>query len=235
MKKTLFALVAVLIFTPFTIHTQTQDKIPSIEVYGTAEIKVKPDILNFYVSVSSTKNAVIPAKDNVDRSVSKILDILKSSGIREEDIQTGGIRIYAYNADDQKNTKEYQVSNDIMFSLKDLSKYYDLTTEILSVQDAVISSSSYDYSKAIETRKHAREEALLAAKNKAEEMALVMGVDLGKTLLISEETVNDYYPMQTNESIQQQSQNYSSSYTLQGGTISITAKVKVVFEIINKP
>jgi uncharacterized protein YggE len=113
-------------------------------------------------------------------------------------------------------------------------KYYDVTTEIIKVENVNIGQSFYDYSNIIETRKHAREEALKSAKNKAEEMAAVLEQQVGKPLNISEEVVYDNYPNPFNYSIQQGTQNYNSGYTMQEGTINVQAKVKLTLELAGK-
>lgn len=236
MKTPKIFLFIFIIFSSSLIFSQVTDKSPSIEVYGTAQVKVVPDIINFSLSVSTDNNNVLAAKNDNDRSVNKIIDLLKDRGIPEKDIQTSGIRVNKnYRYDENEKVKEFSVENYITFRLKDISKYYDITTELIKIEHVSITYSNFDYSNIIETRKHAREQALLAAKSKAEEMAQVLGQDIGKTLWISEEPVYDYYyGNQFNNVTQQGTQNYTSSYGLQEGTINVEAKVKVIFEIISR-
>lgn len=225
-----------LILSLSTFYSQTTEHTPSIEVYGNASVKVIPDIINFSLSVTTGNNIILAAKNENDRAVSKVLDVLKDRGIPDKDIQTSGIRINKnyWSSENDKN-KEYTASNYITFVLKDVAKYYDITTELIKIEHVYITYSNYDYSNIIETRKHAREQALVAAKSKAEEMALVLDQAIGKPLLISEEPVYDYYPTQFNSVTQQGTQNYSSnSYMLQEGMLNVDAKVKVVFELITK-
>jgi len=236
MKTSKIFFFILILFSSSYINSQTADKIPSIEVYGTAQVKVVPDIINFSLSVSTDNNNVLAAKNDNDRSVNKVIDILKDRGVLEKDIQTSGIRVSKnYRYDENEKLKEFTVENYITFLLKDISKYYDITTELIKIEHVSITYSNFDYSGIIETRKHAREQALLAAKSKAEEMAQVLGQDIGKTLLISEEPVYDYfYGNQMNNVTQQGTQNYTSSYGLQEGTINVEAKVRVVFEIVSR-
>jgi hypothetical protein len=235
MKTSKIFFFILIIFSASIIYSQTTDKYPSIEVYGTAQIKVVPDIINFSLSVSTENNNVLAAKNDNDRSVNKIIDLLKDRGILEKDIQTSGIRVNKnYRYDENEKVKEFSVENYITFTLKDISKYYDITTELIKIEHVSITYSNFDYSNIIETRKHARGNALIAARDKAEEMAQVLGLDMGKPILISEEQVYDYYPNPFNAVNQQGTQNYTSSYGLQEGTINVEAKVRVIFEIINR-
>jgi len=96
-----------------------------------------------------------------------------------------------------------------------------------------INSIQLEYSKAIETRIQARTNALLAAKKKAEEMAEVFGQSIGKPLYISEGTVS-YYPNPFNSVTYDPGSTYSTTSTFSEGTINVEAKVKIIFELINK-
>lgn len=238
-KLLLFSFVLLLIhLTP--VKSQLQNSPPSIEVNGTATIKVEPDIINFSLSVQTDNKNVIYAKNDNDKCVLKVMDVLKNYGILEKDIQTSGVSVsknysYNYQDNDDKNDKNkaFSVYNYITFSLKDLSKYYEVTTELIKIDHVYISYSTYDYSKIIETRKEARERALLAAKKKAEEMTAVLGQEIGKPLLIQEVPVENYYSPYMSNINQQVIQGESTGGygVLKEGTIDVTAKVRIIYEL----
>jgi uncharacterized protein YggE len=207
---------------------------PRIEVTGTANVKVVPDLMKWSLTVKADDDDVRSAKTKVDNSVEEILQILKDKNIDFKDIQTGGIKImknYDYYG---KKLKEFSVSNDIWFTLNDISRYEEFASALILVENVFINNTMLDYSKAIETRQQARTDALLAAKLKAEQMADVLGEAIGKPLLIQEASMT-YYPNPFNSSTYESTyQNYSSSSTFSEGTIDISARVRVIFELINK-
>jgi uncharacterized protein YggE len=88
MNKIKLLPIIVLYSFAFSIQSQVQNNIPSIEVYGTAVIKVVPDIINFSLSIDNKNANILAAKNENDRSLTKVLDILKDRGILEKDIQT---------------------------------------------------------------------------------------------------------------------------------------------------
>ena len=207
---------------------------PKIEVTGTANIKVVIDLMKWSLTVKADDNNVNSAKNSVDNSVEEILRILKEKNIDSKDIQTGGIKImknYDYYG---KKLKEFTVSNDIWFTLKDISRYEEFASAIILVENVFINNTGLDYSKAIETRQQARTDGLLAAKLKAEQMANVLGSAVGNPLLI-QETPMTYYPNPFNSTTYGPTyQNYGNSSTFSEGTIDISARVRVIFELINK-
>lgn len=211
-----------------------QEKPPGIEVIGTASISVTPDIMKWTVDIQNDNDNVQEAKNRNDATIIKVLDILKNYGIEEKDIKTSGIRMtkkqYRYG-----DEKKYNVTNTVWFTLENIAKYDLLTNDLIKIEDVLITNTSLEYSKAIETRNQARTNALNAAKEKAVKMAEALGMTIGKPLLIQEEPTFDWGLGWSNY-LQNNVQNYavdmpSSSQHFSEGMLKIEAKVKVVFEL----
>lgn len=81
----------------------------------------------------------------------------------------------------------------------------------------------------------AREDALLAAKKKAEDMAAVLNMAVGKPVMISEVS-NKYYPNPFNVSTENNNiSNLDIKQDLfKAGLINVTASVKVVFNLVDR-
>lgn len=237
MKKIL-CYFSMLIITAFANGLQAQEnppKPPVIEVQGTATIKVIPDVMKWSLSIRIDSDDVVEAKKDNDRSVSKILDLLKDKGIDTKDIQTGGVKItknYEYIG---STVKKYNVSNDIWFTSNNISRYDEFTSALIVIDNLYINSTQLEYSRAIETRVQARTDALLAAKKKAEEMADVLNQAVGKPILIQEEPGYYYgYSLSNTMSYEPGYSTSGTGTTFSEGTINVEARVKVVFELINK-
>jgi uncharacterized protein len=217
-----------------------QDKPPVIEVTGTANIKVVPDLMNWTVDINVEMDNVSDAKTKHDAALKNVLEMVKENGVPSNEIQTSGIRV-AKNLDqygivNQYGTKKmkYTVSSSVWFSITDISNYDKLSEELIATDNVYITNTSLEYSKAPETRVLARTDALNAAKKKALEMAAVFEQTIGKPLQIQEDS-NVYYPNPFNASTDFSSGNYQNSGSLfSQGIINISAKVKVVFELLSK-
>ena len=234
--RTILCYFSMLIIAAFANGLHAQEippKPPVIEVQGTATIKVIPDVMKWSLSVRIDSDDVIEAKNDNDRSVTKVLDLLKEKGVDPKDIQTGGVKITKNYDYYNKTVKKFNVSNDIWFTSNDISRYDEFTSALIVIDNLYINSTQLEYSRAIETRVQARTDALLAAKKKAEEMADVLGQTIGKPLFISEGSAN-YYPNPFNSVTYEPGSTYSTTSTFSEGTINVVASVKVVFELINK-
>lgn len=212
----------------------SQDKPPVIEVTGNAEIKIEADEMQMNLSVNVNLDDMQEAKNRNDESTKQVLDILKNANIPDKDISTSGIRIVKNNNIYTKE-KKFTVSNDIYFKTNLISMYEELTSKLIKIEDVYINNTFLTSTKIIETRIKAREDALLAAKKKADEMAAVLNMAAGKPILIQENS-GYYSPMPFNNVSE------FSGYTgIQGvqetfkaGMVNVTANVKVVFLLIDK-
>lgn len=214
----------------FSIVLFAQEKPPVIEVTGNAEIKIEPDVLEMSVNINVDNDELSAAKKLNDESTSKVLAALKKLNIQDKDIRTSGINMQKVK-DTYKNKEYFTVNNNVEFKTSDISMYEALTEELIKIENVYIQNTHLTSAKAIETRVKAREDALLAAKKKAEEMASVLNISIGNPVLITENP-GTYYPNPFNNVTYNMQPNYESSTDIfKSGMISITSSVKVVFQL----
>lgn len=226
MNKINFAAVLFLLFS-FTLFAQ--DKPAVIEVTGNAEIKIEPDILEMNVSINVDNDDLAGAKKMNDESTSKVLAALKRLNIHDKDIRTSGV-IMQKVKDTYKNKEYFTVNNSVEFRTNDIKLYEAITQELINIDNVYIQNTQLSSTKAIETRIKAREDALLAAKKKAEEMAAVLNMSIGSPVLITENQAS-YYPNPFNNVSysMQPVMDESSAEIFKSGMVSISSSVKVVF------
>lgn len=227
MKIIIIALISLFIFTA----ANAQDNaVRRVDVTGTSIIKVKPDMLHWSVSAQYEANELSEIKRAIDRATEDVIDMLRRAGVKEEDIQTSGIMVYKNYLDpNNPNVKRFNGSNSISFVLRDISKYSDLSESFFDIENVFTSSPAFDYSGKVETRERAREDALLAARKKAEDMARVMGVTLGRVYAIEEQPDTYYTPVYN--SMERMESSYQNSGVFSEGQINIEARVRVIYEL----
>ena len=226
-----------IIFIILPLFLKAQDislyqKTQTIEVFGSASVKVKPDIMKWEISVEVEDNNAANSKKLNDKSTIEVINLLKNKGISEKDIQTQGIRINKNYIYQYSETKKFTATNFIWFNTSDLNIYDNLTDELMKIENVFIKSVNLDYIKSSEIRSKARIDALNAAKKKAEEMSGAFGLTLGRPVKIDEVPLGYYYPLTQNNvsNVQDYSSSEFSLYFSEG-MISIEAKVKIIFEL----
>jgi uncharacterized protein YggE len=232
MNKTNFSLLFFFFFFSLTIYSQ--EKSPVIEVTGNAEIKIEADEMDMYLTVNVNMDDLQDAKNRNDASTSQVLDVLKNLNIPDKDISTGGIRIVK-NYGLYSKEKKYTVTNDIYFKTNLVSLYEELTSKLIKIEDVYINNTVLSSTKVIETRIKARENALLAARKKAEEMAAVLNMTAGKPIMIQENPGYFYPSVMNNVSeISSYTGTQGNQETFKAGMVNVTSNVKVIFLLLDK-
>jgi len=239
---------------------------PQISVSGSAEVKVAPDEVDLSVGVEIRRESLGEAKRENDERVSKALEFLKRNGVKDKDVQTDymiiepvyypdniidpgtGLPRPPYDKDKRRLLVEpfyYIVRKSIGIKLTQVSSFDGVLSGLIT--NGVTHFQRIDF-RTSELRKYkdkARAMAIQAAKEKAEAMASVLGVKLGKPYSIN---VNDWsgwsgwWPQTTwgsgggfggqGQNVSQGGQGGGSgetSATISVGQISVTASVNVSF------
>jgi uncharacterized protein len=240
MHKIKLLALSLIFFFSAIIYSQdySQNKPPSIEVTGNAQIKIEADQMDMHISINVNLDDLQDAKNKNDESTKQVLGILEDLNINDNDIATSGIRMSRNNLnyENYNKTKKYTVTNEIFVKSPNISSYENITTRLIKIDNVYLTNIGLSSTKSIETRVKAREEALLAAKKKAEDMAATYNMAIGKPIQIQENT--GYYTPNPFNAVTNENQNDNSFDKLQGifksGLINVNASVKVIFLLIDK-
>ncbi|MDT3403478.1 SIMPL domain-containing protein [Mucilaginibacter terrae] len=182
MKK-LFLLAALLTVT-ITGFAQTPDQRRKIEVTGSAEQEVTPDIIYVAISLKEYMNG----KNKVDISTleRQLQKAVTEAGVAKEDFMINNISSYNYIIDKKKKDPDFMASKQYRIKVRDLNA---INIILSKVDDKGIQSTgveSYEYSKQAELRKELKIKALQAAREKAGYLLTSIGEKLGGAIEIQE-------------------------------------------------
>ena len=169
---------------------------PRISVSGTGEVTVVPDVAILSLGVEAEKATVQQAMDEAAAAMDKVVAALRQSGVAEKDIQTRWFSVYQTTRwkDDELIVTGYRVSNTLTASIRDV----DATGRIIdAVADAGgdltrIQGVSFTVDDPTQYYAEARARAVADARARAQQLADLGGVKLGKPFTISE--VGGYMP-----------------------------------------
>ena len=209
----------------------TSLQVPHISVQGEASQDVTPDELYWRLSVrNEAKETQDVAKQHAE-TVSKVVRYLRKQGIKEKDIQTTNMQL-SENTRYQKNKTVklgYFASSQISFKLKALDKYVKFWNGLAQFKQVSMNGFSYSHSQAKEFKRDLRMRALLNAKEKAREMATVLGVKAGAPIAIEEFATGPApYRLEMKRGAMSP---MADTQTLSAGTIKFSMSVNVVFEL----
>lgn len=181
MKKLL--MLAAFISLTFAAFAQNVDTRRKIEVTGTAEQEVTPDIL--YVSISLKEYMNGKNKVDIAQLERQLQKAVTDAGVPKEDFTINNISSYNYVVEKKKNP-DFLASKQYRIKLRDLNS---INAILSKVDDKGIQSTgidSYDYSRMAELKRELKIKALLAAREKATYLLNSIGEKLGGALDIQD-------------------------------------------------
>lgn len=188
MKKLIF--IAAFCLLSCAAFAQNVDLRRKIEVTGTAEQEVTPDIINVSVSLQEYMNG--RTKVTIDQLEGQLESAVKSAGVPKEDFMINNVSAWNNTLQKKKNP-DFLAAKQYSIRLHDLNKFDKILSAVdpKGVQSTYI--ESYDYSKMADVKRELKIHALLAAKEKATYLLSSIGEKLGRPIDITE-TENNNYP-----------------------------------------
>ena len=227
MKK--IFLILIFLFS-LIMEAQEQKQIPQVSVNGEGKIKVTPDKAIITFGVDNIGKEAAEVKKLNDETVDKVMTFIKKFGIPKTDVQTTAVSLNR-NYDYDKKKYTFNASQTIIILLKDISKYDSLMMGLVDNGINNITNVCFESSKMEDLKSEARKLAIKEAKHKAEDFVSVLGQKIGKAILISDNSVQNYFPQQTmfKSSMGMAADGNEPRETLAIGQIEVTANVNVSF------
>ena len=229
MKTTVLILVAL-----FALTTQAQDQrpqVPQISVTGEGKVKITPDQVVINVGFQNTGKDAKEVKTLNDDVVDKVIKFLKKSNIPATDYKTNNVSLYK-SYDYEKKKYNFQASQSLSITLKDLSKYDDV---MMGLNDAGVNSINgveFKSSKMEDYERDARKKAILDAKQKAQDYVSVLGQKVGKALLITDNSQSYApQPMYKGNMMAMAADGGAQRETLAVGELEVNTNVSVTFAL----
>jgi len=169
--------------------TSDQEEPRLVNVTGEAEVRVVPDEVVLTVGVETRDEKLSTAKSDNDKRIRKVLDLTEDYGIEAKHVQTSYISVEPRYDDDYYGSevlKDYWVRKTIVITLKDISKFEDLLTDLLEAEVNYVHGIQFRTSELRKHRDRARALAITAAQEKAVAMAGELGQEVGRPRAINE-------------------------------------------------
>ncbi|WP_094569458.1 SIMPL domain-containing protein [Mucilaginibacter xinganensis] len=229
MKK-LAILIALVVITG-RVFAQSVDLRRRIEVSGTAEKEVTPDIIN--VSISLQEYLDGKKKITIDQLENQLESAVKEAGIAKEDFTVNNVSGWN-NTYNKKKTPDFLASKQYNIKFHDLNKYNQILNKIDPKGIQSTNIDSYDYSKIEALKSELKIKALLAAKEKATYLLAAISDKVGDAISITEVDNGNYTaprPMMF-KSMAADANGGPAESDITFKTIKLSFQINAVFEIV---
>ncbi|MDY2843838.1 MAG: SIMPL domain-containing protein [Treponema sp.] len=242
MKKTLGIGLAVLLALAFTSCSVKQMNYAqrTVEVSGTGTVTIEADTATIRAAVVTRAKDVQEAASQNAEKMNAIQSALKENGIKAEDISTENFYVYQetkYNSKTQESVPgDYKVTNQIIVSVKDITKIGKTVDVCLKSGANSLSSITYGITNPETAEKQARTLAIKQAESNANLLAGASGAQLGRVLQIKETSrplpVNNYMKaMAASDSAVEESFSNGQATTISNAKSVITVNVNAVYQL----
>ncbi len=174
---------------PVSVSQTSVEKQSSFDVTGEGQVTSIPDEAKVSLGISVEKSTVTSAQKEINQIINSIIDALKDKGIKKEDIKTINYSVnprYDYRQDRQ--ITGYLANATIQVTFKDFDKLNEAIDSATSLGANQVGNIQFTLSeeKEKELQKETRKIAINQAKEKAEELAKLSGIKLGKIINVTE-------------------------------------------------
>lgn len=191
MKKLfIFGLLALITLPTFSQQVDLRRK---IEVIGSAETEITPDIIYLGISLKEYfKDNNNKRKVEIETLERQLQTAVLNAGIPKENFTINNINSYNYTWEKKKNP-DFLASKQYRIKVTDLSKLNQILGAVDSKGIQYTNIESYDYSKIEAVKKDLKVKALKAAREKASYLAEALDDKLGDAIDI-QEINNEFFP-----------------------------------------
>jgi len=170
---------------PTTINQEAQPVMRTVNVTGSGQAYLIPDIAYIYVGVHTEKPSASEAMAENNAQTEKMIKALTGFGIDAKDIRTTNFSIWPMDKYDQSTglptgEKTYSVDNTVYVTARELDKLGDLLDTVVAAGANTVNSIQFDVADKDEAIKAARAEAVKDAEVQARELADAAGITLGE-------------------------------------------------------
>lgn len=215
---------------PLTIVSTTRST--ELSVVGEGKIEAVPDTA--YVEAGIAVNNAKTVEDvqkKIDEVNNKIINELKSLGIKKEDLKTSNYSInpnYEYEQGNNRITG-YNGNVTVSVKIKDMKKTSDAVIKVTEAGANQVNGIRFVIDEPEKLREEARDKAIANAKEQANRLAQKLGIRLGKIINIVESN-QDIRPIPMYESALKMGGVGVTAPQIEPGTQTITSVVTLYFE-----
>lgn len=160
----------------------------TITVSDQAEVYAQPDLALAIFSVKTEKKTVTQAMTENTEKMNEIIDFIKETGVEEKDLKTTTFNIYP-RYDYVRGIRilvGYEVTQSLQTKIRNLEKIGQIIQGATDAGANQVGDLQFTIDQPDEFKKQAREEAIKKAKDRAEEIADQLGINLVRITNFSE-------------------------------------------------
>jgi uncharacterized protein YggE len=204
-----------------------------ITVMAQGKATAKPDLAQITIGVESRNAEAQVAVEENDERMADVMAAILELGVAEEDVQTVDYSVRAEIdwQDDEQRVIGYVVDNSVLVKLRQVDKAGDVLDAATGAGANNIYGIRFTFDDPTALREEARADAMAQARDKAQALAQLAGVGLGKPRYINESfTESPPYYLEPIYATAERAVGGGAT-PVQPGELEVSVQVQVTFDI----
>ena len=210
----------------------------TISTSGDGKVVAKPDMVEMNISFTESGATSKAALENVNKKISLVTEVLKSNKIDNDDIKTTNVQLYTeYDyTGGTRILKGQRASQSLNFKVKKIDEKMEKVSKVIDEVSAIngiqVGGISFDIEDKTKYYSEARKLAFEKSKQKANELAGLAKVNLGKPSSISDSVVDiSARPYLNYAAAKSNLETVSDETQIQSGTLELSVNLDILWEI----
>lgn len=206
-------------------------------VNGHGSVSAAPDICTLQLGIDAQATTVNDAQSQAAKAMDGVMNALTSNGVAKKDIQTQQYSIQRVTRYDQPTQKEvfvgYRVSNIVSAKIRAIDKTGTVIDAVTAAGGDLtrIDSISFSIEDPAPSLQAARQKAMADARAKADQLASLAGIQLGKPTYISDNSQGVTIPQRSLTMAAGVASAPVPTTPISSGEMQVTVDVQVVYSI----
>lgn len=207
---------------------------PGLTAVGTGTVEATPDIVYLTLGVDLKADNAAAVVADASGKMDRILAALKAAGVAEEDIHTASYNLWVEQRYDPQTGQytgvlDYHIMHAVRAVVRDISQVGTVLAAAVEAGANSVSEVSFNVADIERVASEARAKAIADAQKRAQEMAGVLGITLGKVVAVSES--GGYTPTPVYYDAKGGAMEAAAAVPLPSGSFSVSISVVVVYEL----
>lgn len=231
---TLGVLLVLLVGLTGAVGAQATLPTNSVTVSGFGQAYGSPDVAYVNLGVQTSNEDVVTAFNEANETMERLINALVEFGIERRDLQTTGLYMYTDTPFDPASgqpseTPIYRVTNSLSITVRNVDQVGEVISTGVNAGANTINGLTFGLADPSALEQEARTAAVANARERAQQLAELMGVTLGEPIIISE-TFGPAIPLFSNFD-RAQAGGLGGAAPIEQGQLSVSVTVQVTFSV----
>jgi uncharacterized protein YggE len=201
----------------------------TITVFGTGQAFGSPDMASVDIGVETVSQDVSEAFNQTNTTLDAVISAIAQAGVAREDVRTSSLDVFLQQAPPQTDIQtEYRVANRINVTIRAIDNIEAVINAAVQAGANTIFGLNFRIADQSALESEARSQAISDARARAEEIASLIGAELGDVVNVVEGQGFGVFPFASTDAMG----GAMSNAVIETGQLTVSTQLQVTYQIL---